>query len=117
MAGRAAMAERVDHVTRQLLAGRSGPVLVAEAAAKWGLSRRQARRIVAKGYAAIVSDLQEAGINRVDLTAQTVVALQEGMALALASGHISALVGAARELRELVGLGSNTGQSKDGSGF
>ena len=101
---RAGTRTRVEVATRLLLQGRSGPSVTAELAENHGVSRRQARRVVAAAYQAITSDIVEAGIDRAQLVAQVTHCLQEGLAAALASGHVSAAVGCARELRELLGL-------------
>lgn len=105
MAGKAATAQRVRFAARMLLQGHSGSRVVSELAAKEGISLRSARRYVARGYQQIVDDIEEAGIEQVHITAQTIHMLQEGMARALNSNHISAMVGAARELRELLQIG------------
>ena len=102
---RAGTRTRVEQATRLLLQGRSGPSVTAELAETHGISRRQARRIVAAAYGVITADIEEAGLDRPQLVAQVTHCLQEGMAQALAGGHVSAAVGCARELRELLGLG------------
>jgi len=105
MAGRAAAAARTDFAARMLLKGHSSSRVVADLASKEGISSRSARRYVAKAYQAVVDDLEECGIDRKHLTAQTVHMLQEAAAKALDHDHPSAVVGACRELRELLGLG------------
>jgi hypothetical protein len=110
MAPRAATAVRVDYAVRELLKGRSGPALTAELAETHGISRRQARRVVALGYKQIQADIEETDISRPQLVAQLVHCLQTAMAQALASQHPSAVVGTARELRELLGLGAEQQQ-------
>lgn len=102
---RAGTTTRIEQATRLLLQGRSGPSVTAELAETHGISRRQARRIVAAAYGVITADISEAGLDRQQLVAQVTHCLQEGMAAALAGGHVSAAVGCARELRELLGLG------------
>ena len=104
MAANAATAVRVDLAARQLLEGHSASAVVAHLAESQGISRRSAQRYVAQAYRLIESDLAASGISRPQLVAQLVHTLQEAMAQALASGHASAVVGASRELRELLGL-------------
>jgi hypothetical protein len=111
MASRAATTNRVDYATRELLKGRSGPSLTAELAESQGISRRQARRVVALAYQQIQADIDEADISRPQMVAQLIHCLQTAMAQALASQHPSAVVGTARELRELLGLGADHQQS------
>lgn len=107
MAPRATTSVRVDYAVRELLKGRSGPSLTAEVAETQGISRRQARRVVALAYQTLQADIDEADISRPQLVSQLVHCLQTAMAQALASQHPSAVVGTARELRELLGLGVN----------
>ena len=104
MAPRAATTTRVDFVARELLKGRSGPSLTAELADTHGISRRQARRVVALAYQQLQADIDGADISRPQLVAQLIHCLQTAMAQAMASGHPSAVVGTSRELRELLGL-------------
>ena len=99
--GAAAVARRVDRAARLLMAGRSPSAVVATLADEMGVSRRTARRDVAKAYQLILDDINEIDVNRQQLVAQVLHCLMEGMAAALAGGHISAAVGCARELREL----------------
>ncbi len=105
MATNAAVAHRVDQAARLLLAGHGPSKVVGVIADHHQISRRQARRIVARAYQLITDDLEEVGVDRKALTAQLVANLQAAMASALNNGHPSACVGAAKELRELVGLG------------
>ena len=107
MAPRAATTNRVDFATRELLKGRSGPSLTSELAESHGISRRQARRVVALAYKLIQADIDESDISRPQMVSQLVHCLQTAMAQALASEHPSAVVGTARELRELLGLGAD----------
>lgn len=96
---------RVDRAARALLTGRSCTGLVAELAENEGISRRHAQRIVREAYELICGDIDSIDLDRKKLTAQLVLTLQEAMAIAMKTGHVSAAVGASRELRKLVGLG------------
>ena len=87
-----------------LLAGHGGSATVAFLTEETGISPRQARRDVAAAYDRLQHDIEHCGIDRKKLTAQLVHGLQEAMAKALATNHTSAMVGAARELRELLRL-------------
>jgi hypothetical protein len=112
MAPRAATAVRVDYAVRELLKGRSGPSLTSELSESQGICRRQARRVVAMAYQQIQADIEDTDISRPQLVAQLVHCLQTAMAQALASQHPSAVVGTARELRELLGLGAEQQQQQ-----
>ena len=112
MAGKAATAQRVSFAARMLLQGHSASRVVSDLAVREGISLRSARRYVAKGYQQLVDDLEDSGIDRAQVTAQLVHLLQEAMARALNSNHISAMVGAARELRELLQIGRSPTRPK-----
>lgn len=110
MATPAVAAHRIDRAVRLLLDGRSASATVAVLADELGISRRTARRYVAKAYGQILADLEEINVDRQHLLAQLIHCLQEGLAKALAGGHVSAAVGCARELRELTGIGFQANQ-------
>jgi hypothetical protein len=71
---------------------------------QWGISRRQARRLVGRAHAVLVQDLEGSGVNRTQIVAQIEHGLMEALGKALASSQPAAVVGAARELRELLQL-------------
>lgn len=97
-------AHRAQLAFDHLLQGHSGSATVAFLSETTGISQRQARRDVAAAYDRLQRDIEDCGIDRRKLTAQLVHGLQSAMAKALASDHPSAVVGAARELRELLRL-------------
>lgn len=99
-----ARAERLDWAVRRLMECRSTAAVVSEMSEKWGISRRQAQRVVGHAHEQLALDLEGAGLERRQLAAQLIHGLMEAMSKALASGHASAVVGCSRELRELVRL-------------
>lgn len=105
MTSPAVTAERIQWAVDRLMACRSTTRTVADLAEWAGISRRQAQRLVGKAHSTLVADLEEAGVDRRQLRAQLVHGLMEGIGMALEQHHIGALVGAARELRELLDLG------------
>ncbi len=104
MASRTATNDRINEAVALLLAGRSASGIVSEMADKHGVTRRQARRYVGRGYEIIRDDIDESDVDREKLVAQLVNSLQESMAKAAAAGHTCAVVSCCRELRELLGL-------------
>jgi len=112
MAPRSVSQERIAHAAKRLLECKSAPAIVAELADHYGISARQARRYVAAGYKQLISDIEDSGCDRQQLAAQLVHGLQSAMAMGLASGHPSAVVGAARALADITGL--NAGSSNNG---
>jgi hypothetical protein len=97
-------AHRAQLAFDHLLQGHSGSATVAYLTETTGISQRQARRDVAAAYERLQRDIEDCGIDRRKLTAQLVHGLQEALAKALATNHTSSVVGAARELRELLRL-------------
>ena len=92
MASRTATNDRLNEAVALLLAGRSASGIVSEMADKHGVTRRQARRYVGKGYEIIRDDIDESDVDREKLVSQLVNSLQESMAKAAAAGHACAVV-------------------------
>lgn len=107
MASRTATRDRVSEAVALLLAGRSASGIVSEMADKHGVTRRQARRYVGKGYEIIRDDIDESDVDREKLVSQLVHSLQESLSKAAAAGHACAVVGCCRELRELLALSAD----------
>ena len=105
MAGRIATDARIDRAAKELLKGHGASSVVAFLSDTEGLSRRQSQRIVGRAYRLITQDLEEAAVDRRELTAQLISTLQEAAAAALERNHVTGAVSACRELRELLGLG------------
>lgn len=104
MACRAQSEERLRWCLAQLLRCRSTSTIVAELAEREGISRRSARRYVAAAYSEMVADLEEAQIDRQQMVAVCVHALQRTIEQALDAGHGNSVIGAVRTLDELLVL-------------
>ena len=74
---------------------------------KYGVTRRQIRRYVGRGYEIIRDDIDAADVEREKLVSQRVNSLQESMAKAAAAGHACAVFSCCRELCELLGLAAD----------
>ena len=108
MAGRSATTERVNWALQQLMAGHGSTAVVSELSQREGVSRRQAQRLTAKAHEILVTDLDQT--ERKHLVAQLVHILMEAAAKALKAKNSGAVVGCAKELRVLTGLGADTPQ-------
>jgi len=95
-----------DEALQLLLAGRSASATVSQLTQTQGIGRRQAQRYVAAAYKTIRGDIEQTKIDRRQQLAKLVHMLEEGAAVALATKNVGALVGACRELRELLQLTS-----------
>lgn len=107
MASVTARAQRLDWAVRRLMECRSTSAVVAQMADEWGMSRRQCQRVVGQAHQQLVADLEGAGIDRQHLVAQITHGLMESMGKALASDQPSAVIGAAKQLDALLGLGAS----------
>jgi hypothetical protein len=90
-----------------LLQGTSASAAVSLLAEQEQISRRQAQRYVREGYAQIRVDIESCGVDRAHQVAKLVHVLESTIVIALEAKQCSAAVGAARELRELLGLAAD----------
>ena len=90
-----------------LLKGTSASAAVSLLSAQEGISRRQSQRYVAAAYQLLKIDIENCGVDRVPQVAKLVHLLESTMAIAMEHRQCSAAVGAARELRELLGLSAD----------
>ena len=107
-ANKVELERRIDIAASMLANGHSGTSVVTFMTNQEGISRRQAQRIVAKGYGLFVEDLKEMDIDRKEMVSQLIVNLQAGIQKSLSLGHISAMVACVRTLKDLCGLGVNS---------
>ena len=97
---------RIDKAASMLAQGHSGTSVVTLMTEEEGISRRQSQRIVSKGYALLVDDLEEINLDRKEMMSQLIVNLQTGIEKSLKLGHISAMVACVRTLNDLCDLGA-----------
>ena len=101
------IAERVRTLKVMVLSGSSNSVCVDHATAEWGLSSRQAYRLVKRAWSSIHADVDEVGIDRREMLAWCIHQLQAAAAQGLAKNNTGATVSAVRELNLLLGLGAH----------
>ena len=106
-ANKVELERRIDIAASMLANGHSGTSVVTFMTDQEGISRRQAQRIVGKGYGLLVEDLKEMDIDRKEMISQLIVNLQAGIHKSLSLGHISAMVACVRTLNDLCGLGAS----------
>ncbi len=104
MVNKAEAQQRLDWAVKQLMECRSTSATVASVAEHWGISRRQARRVVGAAHEELVADVENSGVNRQQIVAQLAHGLMEALSKAVASNQPAAVVGCARELNNLLGL-------------
>ena len=91
-----------------LAQGHSCTVTTTEMSKKFGLSRRQARRITAKAMELIVQDFEEINIERPQMVAKLLVNLEQGMQKGLINNQSSGVAACARQIISLAGLAADS---------
>jgi len=104
MANRLAVSERVAWAAERLAACQPTSTVVTEMTVRWGCSRRQSRRLVARAHQRLVDDLEVTGVERVHMVAQLHAALMTAMSTALSRNQPAVVVGASRALMDLLQL-------------
>ena len=104
MVNKAQAQQRLEWAVKQLMECRSTSATVACVAEHWGISRRQARRVVGAAHEELVAGIDDSGVNRQQMVAQLAHGLMEALGKAIASDQPAAVVGCARELNSLLGL-------------
>lgn len=104
---KAAQAHRQQLALDLLLTGKSATATVAHLSAHCECSRRQSQRYVAAAYQLLKADIDACAIDRPVQVAKLIHLLETTAEYALAAKQFNAVVGAARELRELLGLAAD----------
>ncbi len=89
---------RADFAADLLAQGHSCTVTKTELSKKYGLSRRQARRIKANAMGLIVQDFEEINIERPQMVANLLVTLEQGMQKGLIDNQSSGVASCARQI-------------------
>ncbi len=84
--------------------GHSCTFTTTEMSEKYGLSRRQARRIKEKAMDLIVQDFEEINIERAQMVTNLLVNLEQGMQKGLVNNQSSCVAACARKIISLAGL-------------
>ena len=100
----ATIADRVDRLQWMLLEGSSNSACVAHASREWGVSRRQAYRLLKRAWQRITEDVDATDVSRRELVAWCISQLMDAAGTAKNQRNPGALVGIVRELDALVGL-------------
>ena len=91
-----------------LAQGHSCTVTTTEMSEKYGLSRRQARRITAKAMDLIVQDFEEINIERPQMVAKQLVNLEQGMQKGLINNQSSGVAACTKQIISLAGLAADS---------
>ena len=99
---------RMGEAASMLAQGHSCTVTTTEMAEKYGLSRRQARRITAKAMDLIVQDFEEINLERPQMVAKLLVNLEQRMQKGLIDNQSSGVAACARQIISLAGLAADS---------
>ena len=105
---------RMGEAASMLAQGYSCTVTTTEMAEKYGLSRRQARRITAKAMDLIVQDFEEINIERPQMVAKLLVNLEQGIQKGLLNKQSSGVAACARQIISLAGLAAKYSHNNRG---
>ena len=95
---------RVAEAAELVLQGQAYSLITSHVAEKYSISRRQARRIAADGYLLLKNDIEEADLNKPEMTAKILNVLESAMFQAMQKKQYSAVAANAKVLMRLIGL-------------
>ena len=98
------MESRVAEAAELVLQGQAYSLITSHVAEKYSISRRQARRITADAYLLLKNDIEEADLNKPEMTAKIVNVLESAMFQAMQKQQFSAVAANAKVLMRLIGL-------------
>tara|TARA_R100000781_G_scaffold46983_1_gene31608 strand:+ start:2159 stop:2542 length:384 start_codon:yes stop_codon:yes gene_type:complete len=98
------METRVSEAAELVLQGQAYSLITSHVAEKYSISRRQARRITADAYLLLKNDIEEADLNKPEMTAKLVNVLENAMFQAMEKKQYAAVGTNAKVLMRLIGL-------------
>ena len=107
-------ADRIDHLQGMILEGEPNTACLTFMRQTWGLSRAQGYRLLKKAWVQIHDDVEETGIDRLELLAWSIQTLMAAAGQAKQQKNPGAVVSAIRQLDYMTGTGYN---SHRGYGF
>ena len=98
------MESRVADAAELVLQGQAYSLITSHVAEKYSISRRQARRIAADAYLLLKNDIEDADLNKPEMTAKILNVLESAMFQAMQKKQYSAVAANAKVLMRLIGL-------------
>ena len=95
---------RVADAAELVLQGQAYSLITSHVAEKYSISRRQARRIAADAYLLLKNDIEDADLNKPEMTAKILNVLESAMYQAMQKKQFSAVAANAKVLMRLIGL-------------
>ena len=99
---------RVADAAELVLQGQAYSLITSHVAEKYSISRRQARRIAADAYLLLKNDIEDADLNKPEMTAKILNVLESAMFQAMQKKQYSAVAANATVLMRLIGLDTQT---------
>ena len=98
------MESRVAEAAELVLQGQAYSLITSHVAEKYSISRRQARRITADAYLLLKNDIEEADLNKPEMTAKILNVLESAMFQSMQKKQYAAVAANAKVLMRLIGL-------------
>ena len=95
---------RVADAAELVLQGQAYSLITSHVAEKYSISRRQARRIAADAYLLLKNDIEDADLNKPEMTAKILNVLESAMFQAMQKKQYSAEAANEKVLMRLIGL-------------
>ena len=99
---------RVADAAELVLQGQAYSLITSHVAEKYSISRRQARRIAADAYLLLKNDIEDADLNKPEMTAKILNVLESAMFQAMQKKQYAAVAANAKVLMRLIGLDTQT---------
>ena len=99
---------RVADAAELVLQGQAYSLITSHVAEKYSISRRQARRIAADAYLLLKNDIEDADLNKPEMTAKILNVLESAMFQAMQKKQYTAVAANAKVLMRLIGLDTQT---------
>jgi len=101
-------ADRVELLAGMILAGSNNTECLVYARQTWGVSRAQGYKLVKRAWAQIKDDVDETGIDRLELLAWSIQTLMSAAGQAKQQKNPGAVVACIKQLDWMTGLGINS---------
>ena len=103
---------RIGEAADLLALGNSCTVVTSQTAEKYGLSRRQARRITASAIGLLTEDIDEINLERPQMVAKLLVTLEQAMQKALLHNQSAGVAACAKQIISLCGLAADSSYNR-----
>jgi hypothetical protein len=100
--------DRIDHLQGMILEGEPNTSCLTFARQQWGISRAQGFKLLKRAWTQIKDDVDETGIDRLELLAWSIQTLMSAAGQAKQQKNPGAVVACIKQLDLMTGLGINS---------